>query len=854
VHSTEQLATALAGRYHIERALGAGGMATVYLAQDLKHDRKVAIKVLKPELAAVLGAERFVVEIKTTASLQHPHILPLFDSGEADGFLYYVMPYIEGETVRDKLNRETQFSLEEAVRITTEVADALDYAHRHGVIHRDIKPENILLHDGRPIVADFGIALAVSAAAGGRMTESGLSLGTPHYMSPEQATAEKTLTARSDVYSLASVLYEMLTGEPPHTGASAQQVIMKIIAEPAPPVTALRKSVPPHIAAALAKALERLPADRFESAKAFSDALRNAHSTAVVVAAEGLTTKKRRWRLVAGIAAACVLVLVGAAGSRLLLGDASTGARSVTLIQRTFVRKPIYNARWAADAKTILYTELDPITGVPRVRIIRDEYPEPQSFGPDSAHLLAVSSKNEIALLLHPHPLGQRLYRGTLAKMSIGGGAPREIVDNVQEADWSPDGSQLAITRNAGDHDQIEYPVGTVFYKSPSPSYVSDLRVSPDGRHIAFFLHPTAWYDARGFVEIVDAKGAVTQEAEEYDDLEGLAWAADGRSVLFTGSRGGSQYEVRRWRSGQKTENALPNAGRLTMYDVRGGRWLVSRDDTPQLVVAHPPGASGVREISWMDQSEYPTISADGQLVTLNDQGAQSGPLYGVIMRGSDGSPAVRLGDGNPFAISPDKKWVFAWLLTSPIQRRLYPTGPGPFRPVSWPTLENVIDLALVFGLDSKSLYVCGNEPKRAARCYRSALDGGAVTPLTPDSVVGLVRPDGKAVAANRDGKWWVYPTDGGPRREIPGLSQDPLRWSPDGAALWVLRDGPPRQRRVDRVDVLSGRRTTLFTIDELQGVDTPVIEHLSVADDGKSYVYAAESYYSLLFSVDGMR
>ena len=261
---TERLNTALAGRYRIEREVGHGGMATVFLAADLKHDRQVAIKVLKPELAAVLGAERFVVEIKTTAALQHPHILPLFDSGEADGFLFYVMPFIEGETLRAKLDRETQLGVEEAVRITVQVADALDYAHRRGVIHRDIKPENILMHDGRPMVADFGIALAVSAAAGGRMTETGLSLGTPHYMSPEQATADRDITGRADVYSLASVLYEMLTGDPPHTGSSAQQIIMKIITESAAPVTKVRKNVPHNVAAALAQALEKLPADRFE--------------------------------------------------------------------------------------------------------------------------------------------------------------------------------------------------------------------------------------------------------------------------------------------------------------------------------------------------------------------------------------------------------------------------------------------------------------------------------------------------------------------------------------------------------------------------------------------------------------
>jgi serine/threonine-protein kinase len=308
----ELLAAALADRYRINRELGMGGMATVYLADDLKHDRKVALKVLKPELAAVLGAERFVVEIKTTASLQHPHILPLFDSGTAGGFLYYVMPYIEGETLRDKLTRETQLGIDEAVRIAREVADALDYAHRHGVIHRDIKPENILLHDGRPMVVDFGIALALSAAAGGRMTETGLSLGTPHYMSPEQATGQKDISARTDVYSLASVLYEMLAGEPPHMGGSAQQVIMKIIAEPVQPVTKLRRSVPANVAAAVSKALEKLPADRFESAKAFADALGDSSFTISSMQSQTGGFVAPTSRAFAGVAVAGV-VLVGAA-------------------------------------------------------------------------------------------------------------------------------------------------------------------------------------------------------------------------------------------------------------------------------------------------------------------------------------------------------------------------------------------------------------------------------------------------------------------------------------------------------------------------------------------------------------
>jgi serine/threonine-protein kinase len=293
---TDRLNAALAGRYLIERHLGEGGMASVYLCADLKHDRHVALKLLKPELSAVLGGDRFVQEIKTTAALQHPHILPLFDSGVADGFLFYVMPFIDGETLRDKLSRETQLGVDEALRIAQEVLDALHYAHENGIVHRDVKPENILLHGGHAMVADFGIALAVSAAAGGRMTETGLSLGTPHYMSPEQATAEKEITPRSDVYSLASVLYEMLAGQPPHVGGPAQQVIMRIITEQCRPVSEFRKNVPPNVVAALEKALEKLPADRFDSAKAFSEALDNPGFTTTTLGTEATTGHPGRAR------------------------------------------------------------------------------------------------------------------------------------------------------------------------------------------------------------------------------------------------------------------------------------------------------------------------------------------------------------------------------------------------------------------------------------------------------------------------------------------------------------------------------------------------------------------------------
>ena len=309
---------ALTARYRIERELGSGGMATVYLAEDLKHHRYVALKVLKPELAAILGAGRFLKEIEVTANLQHPNILPLYDSGEAAGYLYYVMPFIEGESLRDRLNREKQLPVDEALRIADSVAAALQFAHAHGVVHRDIKPENILLQAGQALVADFGIALAVSQAGGKRLTETGLSLGTPHYMSPEQATGDRDIDARSDIYALGCVIYEMLAGEPPHLGNTVQAVVAKILTEEPQPVTKRRKSVPAHVDAAVRKALAKLPADRFASVAEFRAALTNASFTIPMMAAPAYAAG-HNWRVrlaIPAVLAALVFGLLAALGWR----------------------------------------------------------------------------------------------------------------------------------------------------------------------------------------------------------------------------------------------------------------------------------------------------------------------------------------------------------------------------------------------------------------------------------------------------------------------------------------------------------------------------------------------------------
>ncbi len=336
-----RLNAALEGRYTIERELGEGGMATVYLADDLKHERRVALKVLKPELAVIVGAERFLSEIKVTANLKHPHILPLFDSGDADSFLFYVMPYLEGESLRERIDREKQLPVDEAVRIATAVANALDHAHRHEVIHRDIKPANILLQDGEPVVADFGIALAIGAAGGTRLTETGLSLGTPYYMSPEQATGDQPVGASTDTYALACVLYEMLVGEPPYPGTTAQAVLGKIIQSKPISATEQRPSIPPNVDAALRCALEKLPADRFTTAQGFAKALADPGFRHGETAAAGVAATAGLWTpltIVGWSAAAAFAIALGwsllspeppeppAPVSRYILGQASEEA------------------------------------------------------------------------------------------------------------------------------------------------------------------------------------------------------------------------------------------------------------------------------------------------------------------------------------------------------------------------------------------------------------------------------------------------------------------------------------------------------------------------------------------------
>ena len=434
-----RLAAALADRYRLERELGQGGMATVYLAEDLKHERKVAIKVLHPELSAIIGGERFLAEIKVTANLQHPHILGLIDSGAADGLLYYVMPYVAGETLRGRLTREKQLPVDDAIRLTKEVAGALDYAHRQGVVHRDIKPENILLQDGSALVADFGIALAVQQAGGSRMTQTGMSLGTPAYMSPEQAMGERDIGARSDVYALGAMAYEMLAGEPPFTGPNSQAIMAKVLTEQPIALRTKRPTVPPAAEAAILTALQKLPADRFGSAAAFADALTSPSATMPVTTMlpSLRPAASSRWRWAALAAGAVAVVATGIA----LSATRRTPDAPVTRVSIAFPKaerlRAVATRRFAisADGSRIVYVGPDSVGTRLWVREL-DALAASPLAGTENAHAPFFSPDGQSVAFFTGIP-------GDLRVVPVGGGPTVTLVRGTAlpwGGDWGQDG------------------------------------------------------------------------------------------------------------------------------------------------------------------------------------------------------------------------------------------------------------------------------------------------------------------------------------------------------------------------------------------------------------------------------
>jgi len=610
----ERLTTALSDRYDIDREIGAGGMATVYLAHDVKHDRKVALKVLLPELAAVIGAERFLQEIKVTANLQHPHILQLYDSGEADTFLFYVMPFVDGESLRDKLDREKQLSIDEAIEITTSIAAALDYAHRQDVIHRDIKPDNILLHDGQAMVADFGIALAVSEAGATRLTETGLSIGTPQYMSPEQAMGDRTLDARSDVYSLSAMLYEMLTGDPPYTGSTAQAIVAKVITEKPPEVTAVRDTVPPHVAATIHQALAKLPADRFASASAFAESLKHPGMVSIPAAAASMSPQPQTRSIPTWVLAVIALVFL-AVGSGL-----------------GWVLRP------------------DAPLRVERFRIFEGLAPD---FG------VAISPDGSTVVGSMPGEDGiYHLFQRSLDQLE-----PRMIpgTDDAQQPTFSPDGREVAFVAQGG--------LWRTSIAGTPPVMIADTGVSPFS--LEWGPDGYIYFTSRTFRSMsrIPADGGAVEEIWKVDSESFTGFTAhphllpNGKGVIVTlllNSEAQHQVAVLDLETGELRTLTAGMSGKWSpsghlFYATSNGTLLAARFDQDKMELTGTPRP--IAQDVWQPGFGYALydLASDGTLLYQVVGGQLSGSLLSMVDReGNTTALPTPPGAYNAIALSPD--------------------------------------------------------------------------------------------------------------------------------------------------------------------------------------------------------
>jgi Tol biopolymer transport system component len=851
------------GPYEVLSPLGAGGMGEVYRAKDPRLGREVAIKVLPASFSAdAERLRRFEQEARAAGLLNHPNITAVYDIGTHEGAPYVVSELLEGETLRAAL-AGGRLSARKAIDYATQIAHGLAAAHEKGIVHRDLKPENLFVtRDGRVKILDFGLAKLTHAEEKGgpqtnlptasEGTEPGVVLGTLGYMSPEQVRG-KAADVRSDIFAFGAILYEMLAGKRAFHGDSAADTMSAILREDPPELSVTNQNVPPGLERIVRHCLEKNPEQRFHSAHdlAFDlESLSTASSAAVPAASPPRAIARRGFLpLAAGLAA--LLAIAGAylVGRRTMAAPAASG-RSFS--QLTFRQQPIFNARFAPDGKTIVFSAAAQ-GNTPEIFSIRPDYPGANPRGLTGVHLLAISSRGELAVLTRARYLAHSLFEGTLARMPIEGGAPREVLDGIREADWSPDGEGLAVIRNVNGKDRLEFPVGKVLCEAGG--YLSDPRFSPKGDRIAFFEHPIK-YDDRGLVAIVDLAGKKRVLSEGYWGEEGLTWSPSGDEVMFSAGTAYNNFKVYAVTLSGRRRVALESAGGLTIHDaLADGRWLTTRDELFRKMSVLGPGATVERDLSWLDLSNPIALSPDGKKLLFTEESGSVGVNYAVCLRGTDGSPVVRLGEGSGQDLSRDGKWALAVVPTSPQQLVLYPTGPGDKRGLEGGGLVSY-ETARFFP-DGRQLLLCGNEAGHAMRCYVQEIAGGKPRPVTPEGTSqGFVSPDGAMIVVQgSDGSQLLYPAGGGEPRKVPGTTAEDtvIQWGADGRSLVVYR-GPQVPVRAERLDLSTGKREPLKTFGT---ADMPGALHIGtfvLTDDGKSYAYSYESMLSQLFVVEGAK
>jgi len=848
----------LLGGYKVLGLLGRGGMGEVYRARDARLKRDVAIKVLPRAFAADCERlRRFEQEARSAAALNHPNIISVHDMGTADGSPYIVSELLEGENLREIL-RHGAVPARKALEYARQAAAGLAAAHDVGIIHRDLKPENLFVtKDGRLKILDFGLAKLTRPEGGGSDsstteafpgTEAGQVFGTVGYMSPEQVRGQNA-DHRSDIFSFGAVLYELLSGRRAFSGESPTDTLSAILHQDPPDLTRATPPVNPVMEHTVRHCLEKNPIERFQSAHDLRFQLQ--------VAAEGLFPKaepaladssplRRRWVL----AIVTVLVLV-ASSLTFLIARLSAKLELPAYKRLTFRSGSIGTARFSSDGRTIVYGAA--WEGNPsEIFINRIDSTEARPLGIGPSELLSISKNGELAVLLRPRFNPVQAF-GTLATVSLEGGTPREIAEDVTSADWAPDGSGLAIVRNS---DRLEFPIGRVLFQSAG--WLGHPRFSPGGKSIAFVDHPPSsnagslvTCDLNGTAKVI-AKGFVSTSS-----AGGVAWSPNGKEVWFSAVRGPGAVAIRAVSATGEERVIARNTVWMTVHDIASdGKLLFGGDDFRVGIKALAPHSTEERDLSWSDWSLMGAISPDGEMIAFSESGEADGQKSYAYMRGIHGAPAVRLGEGRAWSISPDKKWVLATgeALPSAGQLVLLPTGSGETK--RFPPMKDDITYPVFFGVGKQVIF--GVSANRSPRMYKMVLDTGEVNPVLPEGVRGrVVSPDGKSVIASDSSNSGdqIFDLAGRPPRPIKGLKKGEfvVAWGTSPLPLYVA-SGEGSVVSLFRLDPATGEREFWRRLIPSDPAGIRLIDDLYIAPDAQAYGYSYYRLLSQLYVAEGLR
>jgi eukaryotic-like serine/threonine-protein kinase len=845
------------GPYKIVSAIGAGGMGEVYRAIDTRLGRHVAVKVLSQHLTNDAEAtHRFEQEARAAGQLNHPNILAIYDIGTERNTRYIVSELLEGESLRARI-RQGAIPPRRAADYASQLARGLAAAHERGIIHRDLKPENLFLtRDGHVKILDFGLVKLMAPRIPGSNppegvddvtmatspTEPGRIMGTVGYISPEQIRGGSG-DHRSDIFAAGAILFEMLAGRPAFRGDSPIETLNAILKEDPPDFYELGIRVPSALERVVRHCLEKNPDDRFQSARDLAFDLG---------AMSGLTSQNISARRMPQIRTRDVIlpVIIAAVILAALAGTYLAGARNgrkppPTFRRVTFRSGTILNARFGPDGQTMFYGAR--WAGAPvSVYSVRADSPESRDLGFGPSEILAVSSKGQIAISQQPRFIGYLRESGTLAQVAIAGGAPRQLLEDVEAAEWSPDGNQLAVVRTVDGRCRLEYPIGRTIYTTIG--WISHPRFNSRGDRIALVDHPFT-NDDRGSIVSIAPDGSDKQTlGPEWNSVNGLAWKPDTNEIWFAGEH--AIYSI--------TPRAAPHlvttsAGWLWLHDIaRDGRVLASQQSQRGGIIALMPGDAVERDLSWLDYSVVRDLAADGKTIAFSESGEAGGSNFGVYLRSVDNPAAVRLGEGTTEAISPDGKWVLSVPRNrKPPQIVMLPTGTGQPRTV---TKDALTPRNARWFPDGRRILFQGSEAGRPPRLWMQSIDGGAPRALTPENVSGvLITADSSRVLGRAaDHHFYFYPVDGSAPQPVPALrgSDAPVRFSTDEKAVYVGTFGRiPAQ--LEKVNLLTGERTR---VRELRPADPGGLINVGpvfVTPDQKTIVYSYTRLLSDLYLIE---